>query len=293
MPTDDAWANFSPGKVSVTEEMDHLITPALMSSILSAGYNVDYIDADAIEKLGIRYPVLVIPPTGRIPLQTLRKIQQYVAAGGKVVSAGRAPSLDANGQSVPEIASLSRQLFDSSRSTFVGDESALGDALHKAVPPDFQLEGDHHDVGFIRRKLPAADIYFVANTSNQPVALRAAFATTHKFGQRWDADTGTAVSGQAYTSPVAIPMNLSAYESAIFVFSDKPLPATAAPAAGAQIADLTADWKVTFTSTNKTISEPALTDWTSDSATRFYSGEAVYARDFTLSKLPTAPLFSK
>ncbi len=51
LPTDDAWARFSPGKVSVTAEMDRLITPALMSSILSAGYNVDYIDADAIKKL--------------------------------------------------------------------------------------------------------------------------------------------------------------------------------------------------------------------------------------------------
>ena len=139
-----------------------------MSSILSAGYNIDYIDADAIEKLGIHYPVLVIPPTDRIPLQTLRKIQQYVAAGGKVISAGRAPSMDANGQSVPEIASLSRQLFDSSKSTFVGEESALGDALHKAAPPDFQLQGDNHDVGFIRRKLPAADIYFVAKHIERP-----------------------------------------------------------------------------------------------------------------------------
>ena len=34
LPTDDAWARFSPGKVSVTAEMDQLITPALMSSIL-------------------------------------------------------------------------------------------------------------------------------------------------------------------------------------------------------------------------------------------------------------------
>ena len=68
LPTDDAWASFSPGKVSVTAEMDRLVTPALMSSILSAGYNVDYIDADAINKIGIHYPVLVIPPTDRIPV---------------------------------------------------------------------------------------------------------------------------------------------------------------------------------------------------------------------------------
>jgi len=67
LPTDDAWARFSPGKISVTAEMDQLITPELMSSILSAGYNVDYIDADAVEKFGIHYPVLVIPPHGPHP----------------------------------------------------------------------------------------------------------------------------------------------------------------------------------------------------------------------------------
>ena len=93
LPTDDAWARFSPGKVSVTAEMDRLITPALMSSILSAGYNVDYIDADAVEKLGIHYPVLVLPPTDRIPAETLLAIQRYAAGGGKVIAVGRAPAL--------------------------------------------------------------------------------------------------------------------------------------------------------------------------------------------------------
>ncbi len=291
LPTDDAWASFSPGKVSVTAEMDRLVTPAIMSSILSAGYNVDYIDADAIDKIGIHYPVLVIPPTDRIPVETLRKIQQYVAAGGKTIAVGRAPALDANGQSGAEISLLSRQLFNSSTSTLVAGESALGEALHKAVRPDFQLEGDNDDIGFIRRKLPAADIYFVANTSNHPVNVRAAFATAHTFGQRWSADTGATVAGFAYAGTAAVPLNLAAYESAIFVFSDTPshLPSIDHP--GAQIADLSADWKVTFTATNRSISEHVLADWISDPATRFYSGEAVYERDFTLGRMPAGAVF--
>jgi alpha-L-rhamnosidase len=291
LPTDDAWASFSPGKVSVTEEMDRLITPALMSSILSAGYNVDYLDADAINRVGIHYPMLVIPPTDRIPVETLRKIQQYVAAGGRAIAVGRAPTLDANGQAVTEITSLSRRLFDSSKSTLVADESALGDALHKAVRPDFQVEGDNDDIGFIRRKLPAADIYFVANTSNHPVSGRATFATAHKFGQRWDADTGAAVAGPAYSGTAAIPVNLAAYESAIFVFSDTPSGVPAIDPPVAQIADLSADWNVTFTATNRSTSEHVLADWTDDPATRFYSGEAVYEREFTLSKMPVGPVF--
>jgi len=56
------------------------ITPALMSAILDAGYNIDYIDAATIDKLGtIPYPVLIIPPTDRIPLATYKKIESYAA----------------------------------------------------------------------------------------------------------------------------------------------------------------------------------------------------------------------
>ncbi len=125
LPTDDAWASFSPGKVSVTAEMDRLITPALMSSILSAGYNVDYIDADAIKQFGIHYPVLVIPPTDRIPVETLLAIQRYAAGGGKVIAVGRTPSLNENGESAPDLTALSRQIFDESKSSFVAGRIEL------------------------------------------------------------------------------------------------------------------------------------------------------------------------
>ncbi|MGB8537980.1 MAG: glycosyl hydrolase [Acidobacteriaceae bacterium] len=287
LPTDDAWARFSPGKVSVTSEMDQLITPALMSSILSAGYNADYIDADAVEKAGIHYPVLVIPPTDRIPGETLLAIQRYVAGGGKVIAVGRAPSLNENGESAPDLSALSRQIFDQSKSALVADPSALADALHRAIPADFKLDRANDDVGFIRRKLPDADIYFVANTANHSVSRQAAFATTHKFGQRWDADTGTAVS----ISGPTIALSLAPYESAIFVFSDEPAHAIALPQPGAQIADLSAGWKVTFTGIHKTMPAEVPADWTSDPATRFYSGEAVYEREFTLSKVPGGAVF--
>src|SRR5665213_694783 len=86
LPEDDAQAAFTPGHVSVTDEMKKRITPELMSAILDAGYNIDYIDAATIDKLGtIPYPVLVIPPTDRIPLTTYRMIASY-AATGKVLS---------------------------------------------------------------------------------------------------------------------------------------------------------------------------------------------------------------
>ena len=59
LPEDDGQAAFTPGHVAVTDEMEKRITPAMMSAILDAGYNIDYIDADTIDKLGaIPYPVV-------------------------------------------------------------------------------------------------------------------------------------------------------------------------------------------------------------------------------------------
>lgn len=283
IPTDDAWASFSPSKVSVTSEMNRLITPALMSAILNAGYNVDFIDAETVNRLGIHHPVVVLPPTDRIPIETLRKLQHYAATGGKVISIGRAPSIDPDSKSNPEITKLSAQLFNPEKDTLVSDESALGSALHKAAKPDLALTSNNEEIGFIRRKLPSADIYFVANTSNHPIHTEATFGTTHPSGEQWDPDTTIATPIAATKSSLI----LAPYESRIFVFADATGKPTTHPTTGTtQLADLSKDWQLHFTATNKTESQTTLTDWTVSNDTKFYSGEAVYTREFTLASAP-------
>jgi len=293
LPTDDAWAGFAPPLVTVTGAMQRLITPVLMSTILSAGYNVDYIDADAIGKVGINHQILVLPPTDRIPIETLKKIQAFAAAGGKVISVGRAPSLDAEGKPLPAIADLSKQLFDAGKSTFVADAVGLGDALRHAATPDFKLvdadDSVKDQLGFIRRKLPGVDIYFVVNTGNMEIDTSAGFATAHKFGEQWDPDSLTPAPASANAQSI----HLAPYESRVFVFSDtRPAAKSASTAAPfSQIADLSTDWKVTFTSTGKTETEQTPRDWTANPDTVHYSGEAVYSRDFNLDVIPKTPFF--
>jgi hypothetical protein len=58
-----------------------------------------------------------------------------------------------------------------------------------------------------------------------------------------------------------------------------------------QLLDLSTDWRVTFTGTKDTETEPTLTDWTTNPATLYYSGEAVYARDFTINATPKNPIY--
>ena len=292
LPTDDVWAGFHPTQDSVTAALGPRIGP-LMPPILSAGYNVDYIDAEAIDKVGLgSHQVLVLPPTDRIPLETLRKIAAFTAAGGKAIAVGRAPSLDPEGKPLPELIALSRKLFNAGESTLVLNDAALPAALEKAAAPDFQLPAAdtlaRTQLGFIRRRLPAADIYYVVNTGNQPVDTTASFTTSHKYAEMWDPDSTAIASASSRNFPI----HLDPYGSRVFVFSDTPNSAKPEPrpVGPTGTVDISTAWNVTFTGLHKTEPEPNLTDWISDPSTLHYSGEAVYSRDVNFKSAPDSPV---
>ena len=297
LPTDDVWATFSPTHTTVTGALQPRISP-LMAPILTAGYNIDYIDAKAIDTVGLgTHQILVLPPTDRIPVATLRTLDTWARAGGHIIALGHVPTMDPEGKTPPEIKQLTASF------AVIPDESTLGQALHNAAPPDFALTGDdtaRTQLGFIRRKLPTGDIYFVANTSPNPINATAAFATSFKNAVAVDPDNATVWAASATGQPI----HLAPYESRIFFFSASPVhPGTGAPhlasemwdstkfPKAAPLADLSADWKVNFVSGNKIVTEPTLTDWTADPATKDYSGEAIYSRDFTLATKPATSVF--
>jgi hypothetical protein len=293
LPTDDAWASFEPGKVTVTGAMQKLISPTLMSSILSAGYNVDFIDADTINRLGIHHEILVLPPTDRIPLATLKKIAAFQAQGGKVIAVGRAPSMDEEGNGAAELSALSAKLFRKTSRTFVADPVDLSKALPLAVQPDFHVDSadnsTRNKLGFIRRKLRDGDVYFVVNTSNQPVAATVRFATHYPSGEAIDPDSGI----DSPINAASVRLHLAPYESRVFLFGAaerrdqtqaiRQTDFAVGELASVERADLSEGWNVIFTGIGKSVAEEKLADWTADTSTLHYSGEGVYSRDFTLS----------
>jgi len=286
MPTDDAWATFAPGRASVTADMARYVTPEMMSTILSAGYNIDFIDAKAINKVGLgTHQILLLPSTERMPVETLKKIAAYVTGGGKAIAYGRLPTLTPEGKPLGDAGA------DTSEIALVTDAASLTQALHNAVKPDFQFSATDDatvtHMGFIRRKLANADIYLVVNTSNQPIDTSATFATTHKFAEEWDVDN--AATSAASSNGQSI--HLDAYGSRVFVFSDTPSSAKPTPTPNRQLADLSSDWKLTFTGLKKSVDEASPADWIADPSTIHYSGEGVYTRDFTLATAPTGTVF--
>ena len=307
LPNDDVWSRFSVrgnstnpvisqggfntvgSDFSIDESLDHSLLNAVIPQVLDSGFNLDFIDADAIDAVGIPYPVLILPAIDRLPLATYRKIDEYARHGGIVIAAHSLPSTapglleaDSEGRQIREI---SQRLFVASDAAghFISDEDQLGSALATYLPPDVSLSPRTLRIGFIHRKLATGDLYFIANTSNQSHHVQAAFRRARKHAEWLDPFTGEI---SAVENPTAVDFDLQPYESRLILFADSApsLEKRRAPLrAPSRTVDLSTDWKVTFTGTNQTVTMPVLRSWSDDPALKYYSGEASYFRTFDLS----------
>jgi hypothetical protein len=245
--------------------MDGLLGPNLVAAILDAGYNFDFIDDGAIAAKGITHKILIVPNVERIPLGTLQKISEYAGKGGKVLFIRRLPSM-APGLREEGDAPAIRELAAKFKLT---DEAKLGDALHLALPADFTLPAD---VGVVHRKLPFADIYFLANTSNRVVKATAAFRVEGMLAAWWDPFTGQAAKA-------SMDLELAPYESRVLVFSRAVAPTVPAMSGPAiPPVDVSGNWTVKFPDSPQAVSMATLRSWTDDEGRKFYSGTATYER---------------
>src|SRR5436190_794987 len=157
LPNDDAWAHFTNGNTHMIEILRDLLGPDVIGRVLEAGYDLDFFDDDALAKVGRvengaltfggnRYRVVVLPGVERIPLDTLRKLDEFVRGGGVLIATRRipasAPGFQATDAEQKQIDEISRRLFEgqSAPAHFVKDENRqLGGTLANLLRPDMAL----------------------------------------------------------------------------------------------------------------------------------------------------------
>lgn len=287
----DAWAQFTTRRnPSVNETLASLLGHDLMGTILDAGFNFDFIDDDAVDLVGIPYAAIVLPGVERIPLATYRKLRDYAHQGGIVIATRRKPSL-APGllegkRDNAAVQALSQELFEhqNARGSFVEDETSLGAALARKLTPNVELNPKVPAIGSIRRKLDTGDLYFLANTGNQPQDVQATFRVKKVSPERWDPFTGTKSAVRWSTARggrVVVPLHLEPYESVILMFSSSSnlsAPARSDPNRLPAPIDMSRDWEVTFAGTEKSVRMDHLRSWTELEGLRYYSGQGVYEK---------------
>jgi hypothetical protein len=300
----DAWADFTPGHISLSDGVGKCLGPAIVGRILDSGYNLDFFDDQMLAMRGrvdggalafgdLRFKIVILAGVQRIPLATLKSLEQFARNGGTLVATRRlperAPGYLASEQHQQAVHEIVERLFHGpdAPAIFVADEAQLGEALGRRMQPDLKLEPAAPEVGFVHRHGDSSEIYFVANTGNQPRHVKATFRVEGMNPQFLDPMSGQTRPLEVVDRPAGgttIALNLAPYDSTIIVWSresptTQPAPVAANPPASI---DLSEDWSVQFGKDSPAVRMHKLRSWTDDAEHRNFSGVAVYSRKFSI-----------
>jgi hypothetical protein len=304
LPNADAYAHFAAAKVHLIDMEREMVGEKLMPAIFESGYNLDFFDDAMLSTVGkverdnlilgaSRKRAVVLPGIERIPLESLRKLDEFVKNGGILIATRRLPSIvpgmKATEAEQSELKSIVARLFDGKnpRVKFVQTDEEAGNVLKTILPPDAAIAPNAKDFGFVHRQTEDADIYFVANTSNVKKNVEISFRNTGNQAEVWSAMDGksSAANVKSQTAEATnILLNFEPYESHVVIFSKRKAPLSKAQTniAAASAIDLSSDWNVSF-GKNAPVLMNQLRSWTENEATKYFSGTAVYEKSFNIA----------
>jgi hypothetical protein len=307
LPNADAYSHFSNGKVHLIDDLKQHLGDDVMAKIIEAGYNLDFFDDDALKNVGKvdgnalalgphKYKVVILPNVERIPLETLKKLEEFATGGGIVVATKRipalAPGLKATEADHQQVAELAKRLFEGANAPahFVADEKTqLAPKLNSLLRPDVEFSGGKMDLGLIHRHTDNAEIYFVANSSNIRQNIKATFRVSGLQAELWDPFTGNVESAasQLEAGGVTVPLDLEPYGSRVVVFTKRKRarPAIATATNAHAPLDLSTGWRVSFDQTGQKVTMNRLHSWADDEETRYYSGTATYEKEISVPEV--------
>ncbi len=275
------------------------------------GYGFDFVNSDVLlnqasvdggqlaTKSGMRYRVLYLGGSSQyMTLPVLRRIRDLVAQGAVVVGHRPigSPSL---ADDAAQFQSVADDLFGSGASErdfgkgkVFPDGSLINALAALNLPPDFDYTKPEPDTEIyeLHRKLDRGDLYFLTNRLNRAEQVTATFRVSGMAPELWNAVTGksSAVGYRIVNGRTEVSLSLGPYDSTFVVFRHQTDAAerTMRKPAETPIADLAGPWSIAFQPNRGAparITEDNLQSWTEnvDAGVRYFSGHAVYTKDFT------------
>ena len=281
---------------------------AAKSPDVPAGYNLDFINGDAIlhrlsveggrlvTTTGMSYRVLALDANARhMVVPVLRKIRDLVSAGAVVVGPkpSDTPSLSDN---QAEFRTIVDQLWGAAdgEHTFGKGKVFAGQTLAQALPalhtlPDFEVSkpAADTDVLFVHRRLADGEVYWVNSRNDCIDAVDATFRVTGKAPELWHPDTGKIepASYHVANGRTTVPLHLDPFD-AVFVVFRKPAaaPSRTVPArVETAVSKMEGPWDVSFQADRgapANINLDKLNSWTesADSGVKYFSGTGTYTK---------------
>jgi hypothetical protein len=218
-----------------------------------------------IQVQNLTYKILVLPNIHALPLASMKRVQQFARNGGVVIALeqtpGAATGLADYQQSDAEVRTIAADMFREPAGLDGTGEHQYGrghtyymkkvldrtdpldlrssvfdpfvNTLRRHVPPDLTIdfirEGQRENNGvmFLHRKLPEADIYFVANVQDRPVDMPVAFRVSGMAPEAWNPYDGSIKPLYEYDEQdrrTVARLRLAPFESTILVFTPQQVP---------------------------------------------------------------------
>jgi hypothetical protein len=302
LPNSDAWANL-PRSFSMNGFFADKVG-GLVKTITDSGYNFDFFDDQLLEMRGavsgntlafgdVHYRVVVLPGVERIQVATMKKLEAFAKNGGIVIAIGRLPELapgylatDADTQTIRDI---SQRLFKDANAPgiFLQSENQLGAALVKSLTPDAKFSAAASEIGAVHRHTDDGEIYFVANTGNQPEDVTATFRVEGMQPEIWNPMNGqvSPAVGEKSDDGTSVSLKLEPYGSTVVAFTKRTLPAPKLSTWTGEIPppiDLSTGWTVTFGTNSAPVAMDKLASWIDLPAEKNFSGVATYEKTISV-----------
>jgi hypothetical protein len=245
---------------------------------------------------GMSYRVLELPERTVISEAVLRKLKELVNAGATIIgpkvekaeTLQNFPKCDAN------VAKIADELWNGKpgKGRIINGKSAREVLAADGIQPDCEFDSVSTQFDYIHRIEKGAEIYFVANRTNQAVTATCAFRVTGKAPELWNAVTGEHFPASAYEDDgvrVRVPLDFTPCGSWFVIFREgsakHPTRTKSNSPASEPVMEIPGPWTVRF-DTNWGGPGPVqfdqLVSWTTrpESGIKFFSGTAAYEKSF-------------
>ncbi|KIA86520.1 glycosyl hydrolase [Flavobacterium sp. AED] len=281
---------------------------------IPAGYNYDFVNADALLNLlsvkngqivtpsGMHYKVLALDANSQqMTLKVANKISDLVKAGAIVVGPKPigTPSLT---DDLTTFNTVVNELWgaDNTVKSIGSGKVYTGESIEKvltalAVKPDFEYTKPQADTQllYVHRELPEQELYWVNNRNARIEDLEATFRVAGKTVEIWHPETGkTEPASYSFADGrTKVALHLEPNDAVFVVFKDNTTTtAQILPAVSeTKLAALEGNWNLSFQKERGAPSEitmDKLTSWTdnSDAGVKYFSGTGTYSKTIDAPK---------
>ncbi|RCH55359.1 hypothetical protein DJ568_09265 [Mucilaginibacter hurinus] len=267
---------------------------------------ISVVNGRIVVKGGGEFAALALAPWTAYKPEALRRILELVKEGATLIG-GRPPSRSPSLQNYPacdsEVGALVNEIWGNENSA---NERNLGKgrvintgdvagAMDKITSPDVRFTTAKKDTGnrfdFVHRRDGDTDIYFICNSSDNPVDVTADFRVAGKFAEQWDATSGATLAvtnAQQKDGRTLVPVHFEPRQSFFIIFkkaASAQLSTNLTANKRSTVAVLKGGWEVAFDPKwggPAKIKFDTLQDWSKhpEEGVKYYSGTAVYAKTF-------------